>query len=53
MSPIPATTTKAPINKKNYYNIIFMELLKIHYKKTNVIYNQIQTKKQNNKIKSI
>jgi hypothetical protein len=24
---------------KNYYNHIFMELLKIHYKKTNVIYN--------------
>lgn len=30
-----------------------MELLKIHYKKTNVIYKPIPTKKQNNRFKSI
>lgn len=30
-----------------------MELLKIHYKKTNITYNKIPTKNQNNRIKSI
>ena len=30
-----------------------MELFKTHYKKTNITYNKIPTKNQNNRIKSI